>query len=159
MNDTFYNPDYSFTIELVTMEDKRIIQAVTNNSIKYVCIGFLIIMVIIATALLLLGLSKEDLMADLLSILILFSIFLLIVAIIFLHTKIALANMYKIVENGVITKQEIEIDDLGQTICSYIGTKIFGFMPSNIKVGDRISIEHTLNKKMKKKLFIRVKKL
>jgi hypothetical protein len=159
MQDIFNKSEYSFTIEPINSEDKKYLLKNRKISLQYVCIGFSIIIFIIAMAMLPFGLTKADLEADLMIIAILLSIFLLTVFVLFVLQKTALKNKYKIIETGIVTKQETVIDDIGETKYTYLGTEVFTYVPGNIKPGDRISIEHSLTKKNRKNHFIKYRRL
>jgi archaellum biogenesis protein FlaJ (TadC family) len=159
MQDISNKSDYSFTIEPINREDKRHLLENRKISLKYVSLGFSIIIIIIAIAMLPLGLTKADLEADLMIIAILLSIFLLTVLVLFVVQKIGLKDQNKIIETGIVTKQEMVIDDIGETRYTYLGTEAFTYVPGNIKPGDRISIEHSLTKKNRKNLFIKCRRL
>jgi heme/copper-type cytochrome/quinol oxidase subunit 4 len=159
MQDISNKSEYCFTIESINREDKKHLLENRRISIKYICIGFSIIIFIIAIAMLPLGLTKDDLEADLIIIAILLSIFLLTVLVLFVHQKIGLKDKYKIIETGTVTRQQTVIDDIGETKYTYLGTEAFTFVPGNIKPADRISIEHSLNKKNRKNLFIKCRQL
>lgn len=159
MSAVFLAPEYSYTIELITDEDRRKVLSNTKRSIKGYCLIFSCIAALLTIPLFFLELSKEDLIEDLLiSLCTLLLVLLITTLIMFLRAKIGLRNKYKIVEKGIITKQDNGGDS--DTInYSYIGNNAYSSLPGNIIIGDRISIEHTLNKKKKKNLFIQVYKL
>ena len=159
MNPNPDTPEYSFTIEPIDEQDKKIVLANSMSFVKGATIIFSGVIIAMMLAIFFFGYNKEDLVIILLILVSILFLLLLIPLLMFLQVKKRLKNTCKIVETGTVTKQVKKEDDIGETVYSYMGTEIYASLPGNIKVGDRISIEHILNKKNKKSLFIKVEKL
>ncbi len=156
---SFIEPDYSYTIEEVTIEDKEKIWINTKRSMRVYCLVFSAIGIVLTIPLFFLGLSIDDVISYLLLIaLILVCVLLLTVLCMYTHTITGLKDKYKIVENGIITKQDAGGDSETRNY-SYIGNKAYALLPGYIIAGDRVSVEHTINTSKKKKLFIQAKKM
>lgn len=159
MRTVFREPGYSYSIEPLTKEDTKAVWANTWFHIKVYCAVISVITVLLIIPLFFLEFSKEELLRYLL---IAFSSLIIVqflsALVMLLHTKGGLQHPNKIVEKGVVTKQDNSGDS--ETInYSYIGKHAYRSLPGHIKIGDRISIEHTLSKKNKKHLFIRAEKI
>ncbi len=70
-----------------------------------------------------------------------------------------LKNKFKIAEKGMITRQEIEYYESGETIFSYLGTEKHASLPGNIKIGDTVLVEHIINKNNVKVIYMRAEKI
>lgn len=159
MKVSFNGYEYSYTVEPLNDEDRRRLWDNTKYDIKVHCIVFSAIAVIMAIPLFFLELDRTGLLKYLLAILCSLLIVLLLTALImFVNMTIGLKSKYKIVEKGIVTGRDIGGGDSESVNYTYIGSNAYRSLPGNIAVGDRISIEHTLNKQNKKNLFIRVEK-
>jgi hypothetical protein len=160
MEDILQKSGYSFTIEPVNDADKKIVLSGTRSFVKIAGIVFSVCVIPVMIVPFFTGNFKAEDAGLIVFIPLSILLFLYaVLLILFLQVKTGLKNRNKIVEKGLITKQEKEYDDSGETIYSFIGAVSYPSLPANIKVGDKISIEHTISIKNRKNLFIKVEKI
>jgi hypothetical protein len=156
--------EYSFVIEPITHEDKKIALSPSRLGVKYVWHIFIVLCGLVLF-LAISGLINSVFIG-------LVSAFILLALLVYyldylIYRKPILKSNFKIIENGIITKQETVSDnDGGFYVRYYIGEQFFNILPYTmypqkieIKVGDKISVTHVLDKFNQKSFFIKLDKI
>lgn len=154
------DPEYSYTIEPLTEEDKRKIITRMWFQLKSNLIAISIIILLLTSVIYIVSSSYNLLNYLLIAFFILILILLLVGIITYSRIKTRLKDEFKVIEIGKITKQDARSGDSETVEYTYIGKNTYNsfYFGRDTKVGDKVCIQHTLTKKNKRNLFIQVEK-